>query len=87
MSKRYPIPNGQSRIELQVKNSRFIGRAGHTPTVEAAKVFIEQIKGEEPGHTHAVYAFAVGHGASVTHGTREISKLLAGAAPKVKGRF
>jgi uncharacterized YigZ family protein len=68
MSKRYPIPNGQSRIELQVKNSRFIGRAGYTPTVEAAKVFIEQIKGEEPGHTHAVYAFAVGHGASVTHG-------------------
>jgi uncharacterized YigZ family protein len=68
MSKRYPIPDGESRIELQVKNSRFIGRAGYTPTIEAAKAFIEQVRHEEPGHTHAVYAFAVGHGASVTHG-------------------
>jgi uncharacterized YigZ family protein len=68
MSKRYPIPDGQSRIELQVKNSRFIGRAGYTPSVEAAKAFIEQVKAEEGGYTHAVYAFAVGHGASVTHG-------------------
>ena len=68
MSKRYPIPDGESRIELQVKNSRFIGRAGYTPTIEAAKAFIEQVKREESGLTHAVYAFAVGHGASVTHG-------------------
>jgi uncharacterized YigZ family protein len=68
MSKRYPIPDGESRIELQVKNSRFIGRAGYTPSVEAAKACIEQIKTEEPGHSHAVYAFAVGYGASVTHG-------------------
>jgi uncharacterized YigZ family protein len=68
MSNRYPIPAGESRVELQVKNSRFIGRAGYTPSVEAAKAFIEQVKAEEPGSTHAVYAFAVGHGASVTHG-------------------
>lgn len=68
MSNGYPIPNGESRIELRVKNSRFIGRAGYTPGVEAAKVFIERIKTEEAGHTHAVYAFAVGHGASVIHG-------------------
>ena len=68
MSTRYPIPAGESRIELQVKNSRFIGRAGYTPTIEAAKAFIDQVKMEEPNHSHAVYAFAVGHGASVTHG-------------------
>jgi uncharacterized YigZ family protein len=36
--------------------------------VDAAKAFIEQVKTEEPGHSHAVYAFAVGYGASVTHG-------------------
>ncbi|HMQ53932.1 MAG TPA: YigZ family protein, partial [Anaerolineae bacterium] len=30
--------------------------------------FIEQVKREEPGATHAVYAYAVGHGAAVTHG-------------------
>jgi uncharacterized YigZ family protein len=68
MSKRYPIPAGESRIELQVKNSRFIGRAGYAPSIEAAKDFIKKIKSEEPGATHAVYAFAVGHGATVTHG-------------------
>lgn len=68
MSTRYPIPAGESRIELQVKNSRFIGRTGYTPTVEAARAFIDRVKAEEPGHTHAVYAFAVGFGASVTHG-------------------
>ena len=68
MSKRYPIPAGESRIELRVKNSRFIGRAGHTPSVDEAKAFIGKIKAEEAGCTHAVYAFAVGHGASVTHG-------------------
>jgi uncharacterized YigZ family protein len=68
MNQRYPIPAGESRVELQVKNSRFIGRAGYTSSVEAAKAFIQQVKTEEPGCTHAVYAFAVGHGASVTHG-------------------
>ncbi len=68
MSKRYPIPAGEARVELQIKNSRFIGRAGYTPSVEEAKAFIEKVKSEEPGCTHAVYAFAVGHGASVIHG-------------------
>ncbi len=68
MSKRYPIPDGESRIELQVKNSRFIGRAGYTPSVAEAKAFIGKVKTEEPGCSHAVYAFAVGHGATVTHG-------------------
>lgn len=68
MSKRYPIPAAESRVELQVKNSRFIGRAGYTPSLETAKAFIEQVKSEYPGHTHAVYAFAIGYGASVTHG-------------------
>jgi uncharacterized YigZ family protein len=68
MPKRYPIPAGEARVELQVKNSRFIGRAAYTPTVDSAKAFIEQVKVEEAHHSHAVYAFAVGHGASVVHG-------------------
>lgn len=68
MSKRYPIPAGEARIELYIKNSRFIGRAGYTPSVEEAKAFIEKVKAEEPGYTHAVYAFAIGHGVTVTHG-------------------
>ncbi|MEW5959908.1 MAG: YigZ family protein [Chloroflexota bacterium] len=68
MSSRYRIPAGPARIELHVRNSRFIGRAAYTPSIEAAKAFIEQVKAEEPGHSHAVYAFAVGHRTAVTHG-------------------
>jgi uncharacterized YigZ family protein len=68
MSHRYPIPAGESEVELQFRNSRFIGRAGHTPTVESARQFIQKIKDEHPGCSHAVYAFAVGYGATVTHG-------------------
>jgi uncharacterized YigZ family protein len=67
-SKRYPIPAGEARIELHIKNSRFIGRAGYTPSVAEAKAFIEKVKAEEPGCTHAVYAFVIGYGAAVTHG-------------------
>jgi uncharacterized YigZ family protein len=68
MSTRYPIPAGESTVELRYKNSRFIGRAACTPTVDAAKGFIEQVKTEHPHCSHAVYAFAVGFGATVTHG-------------------
>jgi len=68
MSTRYPIPASEAEIELLVKNSRFIGRAGYTPSVDEAKAFIAHIKNEHPACSHAVYAFAVGHGASVIHG-------------------
>lgn len=68
MSTRYPIPAGEATIELLIKNSRFIGRAGYTPSVDEAKDFIAQVKNEHPACSHAVYAFAVGHGATVTHG-------------------
>jgi uncharacterized YigZ family protein len=68
MSERYSIPAGESLIELQIKNSRFISRAGYTPSVDEARAFIDKIKAEEVGCSHAVYAFAVGHGATVIHG-------------------
>ncbi len=68
MSQRYPIPAGESSIELQVKNSRFVGRAGYTPSVEEARAFIEKVKTEHPNCSHVVYAFAVGYGATVIHG-------------------
>ncbi|RMF01344.1 MAG: YigZ family protein, partial [Chloroflexi bacterium] len=68
MSTRYPIPNGESTVELYFKNSRFIGRAAYTPSVAEARAFIERVKAEYPNNSHTVYAFAVGHGATVTHG-------------------
>ena len=65
---RYPIPAGEHEIEIVIRRSRFISSAAHTPTVESARAFIAEISRRYPDATHHVYAFAVGYGASVTHG-------------------
>ncbi len=67
-TERYPIPAAAMRIEIQVINSRFIGSAAHTPSVEAAKDFIAQVRAVFPDATHHAYAYLVGHGASVVAG-------------------
>ena len=68
MTDRYPIPKGQHEIEIVIRRSRFIANASHTPTVDDARAFIAEISRRYPDATHHVYAFAVGFGASVTHG-------------------
>jgi uncharacterized YigZ family protein len=68
MSNGYFIPVGRKQIELVIQRSRFIATATYTPTVQAAKAFIAEISQTYPDASHHVYAFAVGHGASVTHG-------------------
>ena len=68
MNDRYPIPAGQAQIELVILKSRFIANAQYTPTVEGAKAFIAEVSQIYPNASHHVYAFAVGYGASVTHG-------------------
>ncbi len=65
---RYAIPAGEHEIEIVIRRSRFIGSAAYTPTVAAARAFIADIRRRYPDATHHVYAFAVGYGASVTHG-------------------
>ncbi len=67
-SERYPIPATFARTEIRVINSRFIGSADYTPTVDDAKAFIARIREEFPDATHHVYAFLAGYGASVTAG-------------------
>lgn len=64
----YPVPAGETEVELRFKNSRFIGSAGRAETVEEAKAFIGKIRQRYPDASHHVYAFAVGYGATVTHG-------------------
>jgi uncharacterized YigZ family protein len=54
--------------EARFKNSRFIGTAGPTATVDTAQAFIESIRGRYPDASHHVYAFSVGYGATVTEG-------------------
>ena len=64
----YPVPAAETEVELRFKNSRFVGTAGRVETVEEAKGFIDAVRRKYPDASHHVYAFAVGHGATVTHG-------------------
>lgn len=62
------VPTGEARVELRFKNSRFIGTAGPAATVEEARGLVARLRAEYSDASHHVYAFAVGFGASVTHG-------------------
>lgn len=68
MAEDYFIPEGETEIELVILRSRFIAAAAYTPTIDEAKAFINQVRQTHPDASHHVYAFAVGYGASVTHG-------------------
>lgn len=62
----YPhVPSEQCRVELRIKNSRFIATAGPAPDLESAKEFVTRIKTEFPDATHNVPAWLVGTGSSV----------------------
>lgn len=60
MSSRYPIPAGQHRVEEEIDRSRFITTVAYTPTVEAARAFIEQVRAEFADATHNCWAYLVG---------------------------
>lgn len=60
MSQRYPIPAGRHRVEEEINRSRFITTAAYTPTVEAARAFIDQVRAEFPDATHNCWAYLVG---------------------------
>lgn len=48
------------RVEQTIKRSRFIASVGHTPGVEEAKAFIEQIKAEFEDARHNCWAYCAG---------------------------
>lgn len=64
----YPVPAAEAEAEVEDRRSRFIGSAGPADSVEAAKGFIDTCRRRYPDASHHVYAFAVGHGATVVHG-------------------
>lgn len=64
----FVVPSGRARVEIKVSNSRFIATAAPTATVDAARGFIAEIRGEMPDATHYVYAYVIGHGATTTLG-------------------
>ena len=65
MSRDY-IPAREARIEMTVVNSRFIASVAPTFTVEAARAFVDRVRGEFSDASHNVPAFVIGHGSSVT---------------------
>lgn len=53
-------PGEVFRVEQTIKRSRFIASVGHTPGVEQAKAFIEQIKAEFEDARHNCWAYCAG---------------------------
>ena len=53
-------PGEVFRVEQTIKRSRFIASVGHTPGVEEAKAFIEQIKDEFEDARHNCWAYCAG---------------------------
>ncbi len=80
---RYRIPAATTRIEHEVSRSRFIATLTNAATVEAAREFIAGIRAEMPDASHHVYAFKVGHGASVTEGLSDDGEPTGTAGPPV----
>ena len=64
-NKRYPIPAGANRTEIEILNSRFIASLSPVFTVEAAKAFITTIRAQFPDATHHVPAYLIGHGSAL----------------------
>ena len=68
MADSYAVPLRSAETTLRFKNSRFIGVAGPAATVAEAKAFLAGVRERFADASHHVYAYAVGHGATVTHG-------------------
>lgn len=66
MSKQYPIPAEETRVEIRVSNSRFIATLAPAFSVEEARAFVERVKAEFADASHNVPAYVIGYGPSVT---------------------
>lgn len=56
----YQIPVGSVEFEEEIKKSVFITQLTHTPTIEAAKCFIDEVKIKHSSARHNCWAFVVG---------------------------
>ncbi|MFN8494157.1 MAG: YigZ family protein [Caldilineaceae bacterium] len=57
---RYPIPAATHRTEEEINRSRFVTTLGYTPTVEAARAFINTVSAEFADANHNCWAYIVG---------------------------
>ncbi|CAK1764772.1 YigZ family protein [Vibrio crassostreae] len=56
----YLIPSASALFEEEIKKSVFITHLAHTPSVETAKQFVEQVKKEHSSARHNCWGFVVG---------------------------
>ena len=63
---RYPVPARETRVEIRVKNSRFIATLAPAFSVDEARAFITRVRQEYSDASHNVPAYIVGHGPTVT---------------------
>ncbi|ELR64163.1 Transporter protein [Photobacterium marinum] len=59
-SEPYFIPAEMATFEEEIKKSRFITYLAHTPSVEAAKAFVQHIKTKHSDARHNCWAFVAG---------------------------
>lgn len=71
MSAGYPIPAGIAVAELVEARSRFVCRVGRADSVQAAREFIDALRTEHNSASAVAYAYCVGHGSSVIHGSSD----------------
>ena len=60
MSNRYPIPAARHRVEEEIRRSHFITTVAHTPSVEAARAFISEMRAEFGDASHNCWAYVAG---------------------------
>lgn len=63
---RYRVPKSRTRVEIRVSNSRFIATLDRASSMDDAQALLREIRAAMPDATHHVYAFHIGHGASVS---------------------
>ncbi|WP_104028955.1 YigZ family protein [Vibrio jasicida] len=56
----YLIPAAPAQFEEEIKKSVFITYLAHTPNIEAAKAFVEQIKSKHSDARHNCWGFVAG---------------------------
>lgn len=59
-SVRYHVPRQRHRVEETIKRSRFVTTIAGTPTVEAAREFITQVRSEFGDASHNCWAYVIG---------------------------
>ena len=55
-------------MKIEVRRSHFIGICNRADSVEEARAYLALLRQRYAEASHRVYAFAIGHGATVTHG-------------------